>query len=85
MAEMFRYLYYVIGRSVRLVGVGDHRPADHIKMPRVPKGAPLFVEGDTYMPEPLKMRRFKIKCVYAPDWDSAVAFVKSQWQEATIK
>lgn len=80
----FRYWYYVIGRSVRLVGVGEHCQTYH-NVPTKPKGAPLFVEGDDYAPEPLKFRRFKVKSVYAPDWDSAVKFIKSQWRKATIK
>lgn len=88
MAEKFRYWYYMIGRKVVFCGVGS-QPRDHYKVLTKPKTPPVFkiATGDSYTPEEpsIRYRRFKVKCVYAPDWDSAVAFVKSQWQKATIK
>lgn len=83
MAEMFRYWYYVIGRKVVFCGVGS-QPRDHYKVPVMarPK-SPAFriVAGDEYSLEraSIRFRRFKVKPVYAPDWNAAVEFIKSQW------
>lgn len=79
----FRYWYYVIGRKVVFCGCG-HQPRDHYRVPVMaqPK-SPAFqiVAGDEYSPrgQSIRFRRFKVKPVYAPDWDAAVKFIKSQW------